>query len=205
MALTDDTLEQFSRSCACCYCKRYGSWEQLDDAQQDAALFLLAHRDKWQLPEAKLKRRAVMQLVRNYQERHKLRTKQPLRMQQVEDVDSMAGSEVDSEAEALRDQQIDAGLDRHEDPRWLIIQRALRQPDVGPHKEALIDIIEGKLTRKEIAARHGITQGRLSQIFAHFKTICQCLEPTGGCTLVDTLKEDATAEQRAATPLFYKD
>lgn len=205
MALTDDTLEQFSRSCACCYCKRYGSWEQLDDAQQDAALFLLAHRDKWQLPEAKLKRRAVMQLVRNYQERHKLRTKQPLRMQQVEDVDSMAGSEVDSEAEALRDQQIDAGLDRHEDPRWLIIQRALRQPDVGPHKEALIDIIEGKLTRKEIAARHGITQGRLSQIFAHFKTICQCLEPTGGCTLVDTLKEDATAEQRAATPLFYQD
>lgn len=205
MALTDDTLEQFSRSCACCYCKRYGSWEQLDDAQQDAALFLLAHRDKWQLPEAKLKRRAVMQLVRNYQERHKLRTKQPLRMQQVEDVDSLTGSEVDSEAEALRDQQIDAGLDRHEDPRWLIIQRALRQPDVGPHKEALIDIIEGKLTRKEIAARHGITQGRLSQIFAHFKTICQCLEPTGGCTLVDTLKEDATAEQRAATPLFYQD
>ena len=205
MALTDDTLEQFSRSCACCYCKRYGSWEQLDDAQQDAALFLLAHRDKWQLPEAKLKRRAVMQLVRNYQERHKLRTKQPLRLQQVEDVDSLAGSEVDCEDEARRDQQIDAGLDCHEDPRWLIIQTALRQPDVGPYKEALVEIVEGNLTRKEIAARHGITQGRLSQIFAHFKAICQRLEPTGGAQLVDTLKEDATAAQRAAAPLFYQD
>ena len=120
MTIDDENLEVFARKCAAAYCRRFSNWSQLEDATQDAAVFLLANRDKWTKPAPVLFRRTVGQLVRNYQEERKLRTKTPIRI---------VSGDVDRATTKNETAEVDERLDSNgePDPRWTIIERALRQ------------------------------------------------------------------------------
>lgn len=188
--MTEAEILPFSERCARAYCKKFNAWAALDDATQEAALFLCQNRSLWEKPDAWLRRRVCGQLVRNYQNEHKIRTKSPLFFTHgaFDEIEPVAEPESETE-----------------DPRLLIIQTALRQPDVAPWRHILVDIVDGELSRKEIAAKHGVSQSWISQLFARFKIVCSQMDPNGGgAVLVDTLKEDPTAEERAACPLFYQ-
>ncbi len=76
--IDDATLFDFSRSCAREYCRRFSS-TNLDDATQDASLYLLEHRDRWNRPRNYLRKRVVYELVRKYQNESGLRRKNKLR------------------------------------------------------------------------------------------------------------------------------
>ena len=197
MELNDGNLEEFARKCAAAYCKRFSNWNQLDDAQQDAAVFLLANRDKWHKPAPVLFRRTVGQLVRNYQEERKLRTKTPIRIVSG-DVDRAAAKD----ETAAVDERLDSGGEP--DPRWTIIERALRQPELTPaEREIVRAILRGDQSNDAIAATFHKSPGRISQIFSKFKTVCQRLDARPGVVSVDTKKIDSTPEERAANPLFF--
>ena len=188
--VTEAEILPFSERCARSYCKKFNAWAALDDATQEAALFLCQNRALWEKPDAWLRRRVCGQLVRNYQNEHKIRTKSPLFFTHgaFDEIEPVAEPESETE-----------------DPRLSIIQTALRQPDVAPWRHILVDIVDGELSRKEIAAKHGVSQSWISQLFARFKIVCSQMDPNGGgAVLVDTLKEDPTAEERAACPLFYQ-
>ncbi len=60
------------------YCKRFKSWEQFDDATQEASLWLLKNRHKWSLTEKELISRGFLALVRWYQNANGLRRKYKL-------------------------------------------------------------------------------------------------------------------------------
>lgn len=193
--LTENELESFAKSCASSYCRRFNCWTQLDDASQESALFLWQHRDKWSTKtKAQLRKRTIGQLIRNYQNEKKLRTKSPLVFVSREDFD------VKSESTSEADQE----KDRAE--KLAIIERALRQPDaeIVAYKTAIREVLAGTEKKATIAARHGISPGRLSQVFSHFTIVCKRLALGESSELIDTSKEDPTSEELASMPLFYQ-
>lgn len=197
MTIDDENLEVFARKCAAAYCRRFSNWNQLEDATQDAAVFLLANRDKWSKPAPVLFRRTVGQLVRNYQEERKLRTKSPIRI---------VSGDVDRATTKNETAEVDERLDSNgeTDPRWSIIERALRQPDFTPNERDIIRaILRGDQTNDAIATAFRRSPGRISQIFSKFKTVCQRLDARPGAVAVDTKRIDPTPEERAANPLFF--
>ena len=72
--LDESTLYAFALSCARNYCQRFAS-SDLDDATQEASLYLLQIRDKWNRPRNYLRKRVIFELVRRYQDKHGLRRK----------------------------------------------------------------------------------------------------------------------------------
>ena len=195
MALDDDNLDSFARKCAAAYCKRFANWNQFDDAVQNAAIFLLEHRDKWQKPPAVLFRRTVGQLIRNYQDERKLRTKNPIRIVSGDVDRATAKNETDE-----IDDRLDSGGPSADDRRWSIIERAIQQPELVGKREIVRAIAAGK-SNAEIAAAFNLSPGRISQIFAEFKTVCQRLALRPG--LIDTKRIDPTPAERNETPLFF--
>lgn len=75
--MDESDVFSFAVECARIYCARFKCWEQLDDATQEAALWLLRNRGKWNLRKSSLKNAVVFALIRWYQNENHLRRKNP--------------------------------------------------------------------------------------------------------------------------------
>ena len=143
--MTDDQLFSFAQKCAKAYCSEYGAWSQEEDAVQEACVFLLKNRAKWDLPDSTLRTRTVLALVRWYQNENGLRRK--TRLQRV-DLDVELVEERKDDALAI----IDAALERF------------------PYEQDIIrDLIAG-FDRKTVAKNHKIRLSEVDRIFKEFKS-----------------------------------
>lgn len=188
--LTKDRVYEYAQNCARTYCAKHSAWGSFDDATSAAALYLLEHPEKWDQENAGLKTRVVGELERQYQNEHGLRRKHmPKR--------------VDIDVERLAVRKRPPSSVRPDCERMTIIQRALRQPGIARYAYIIEDILSLKYTKGEIAKRHGISGARVSQIYREFKSVCRRLDPERAVAIVDTTREDPTAEELEAAPLFY--
>lgn len=145
--MTDEQLFPFARACASAYCARYGAWSQLDDATQEACVFLLKNRAKWNRSESALRNRTILALVRWYQNENGLRRK--TRLQRVDfDVENVPATDKEDDARAI----VEAALERF------------------PDEEAIIrDLIAGA-DRKTVATNHKVRLSEVDRIFKEFKS-----------------------------------
>lgn len=189
MTVTDANVFDFAQMCARVYCKRYNAWSQLDDATQDACLYLLNAREKWAQPKSKLINRTVGELVRNYQKEHGLRRKN-------------RPKKVDLNLSKIEDRRSES---QEVDSRRLIVERALGQPDVAPYKALVQDLLACDASFAAIAKKHGVTKARVSQIFKLFKSVCRRLDADkSGVVLVDVEELDLTDAEKEKMRLFFQ-
>ncbi len=179
--LEEKDVFQFAERVAKSYCARVNNYRNIDDAVSEACVFLLEHRDQWNRPPQWLYRRAVGQLIRNFQNEHGLRRKN--RAFYTENYDLQTHAET-----------VEVDAPKRTDARIRIIERALKQPDFVEYAEVVRDIVAG-MARTDIALKHNITQGRISQIFNRFKTVCQRLDE----------EREPTHEDKTKYPLLFGD
>lgn len=148
--IDDASLFDFSRSCAASYCRRFGA-SDLDDATQEASLYLLQIRDKWNKPRNYLRKRVVFALVRKYQNEKGLRRKNRIRRIDLD---------VFLIAEKIKDKT------QSEDARRAV-DEAIRNAGLEYAREAIELLIDG-WTRKEVRQRFGIKFREVSEIWKSF-------------------------------------
>lgn len=149
--LDDSTLYAFALSCARNYCQRFAS-SDLDDATQEASLYLLQIRDKWDRPRNYLRKRVIFELVRRYQNKHGLRRKNKLQF---------CGADLFRLAAQER-KESDAERDARE-----IVMEAIREARLESEREIVELIVDG-WTNHEIAEFTGRPYCEISNIRARF-------------------------------------
>lgn len=150
--MTDDAVFLFAQSCAKTYCNMYKSFRQFDDATQEACLWLLQHRDKWNLPDSNLRCRIIWALIRWYQNEHGVRLKK--RPERVE------GFPLEQCRSRYRD------IKRHDDRE--MIETAIERAGLAKYRGVVLDLLYG-YNRKEIAIRQGLPSDKVTAILEELK------------------------------------
>ena len=143
---------------------------QFDDATQEACLFLLKNRDKWNRPDAYLRFRTFYALIRQWQNEHKARRRRRL-------------SQVDAPLETI------AVYDRSIDARDVIetaIQRARLE-----NESAIVWELVDRRPRREVAAEHGTTVARVTEIYKRL------------VHAIGVLSDEPLPDEEESCPLFY--
>lgn len=148
--IDDATLFDFSRSCAREYCRRFNS-TNLDDATQEASLYLLEHREKWNRPRNYLRKRVVYELVRKYQNESGLRRKNKLRKVELDVFQLTKKKREDPDAEEARE----------------IVEEAVKDGKLEDVREVVELIVDG-WNRKQIAKKFGVPFRDVSSIYKRF-------------------------------------
>lgn len=173
--LDDSTLYAFALSCARNYCQRFAS-SDLDDATQEASLYLIQNRDKWNRPRNYLRKRVIFELVRRYQNKNGLRRKNKL---QFCDADLLRlASQERKESDAERDARE-------------IVATAIQEGRLESEREIVELIVDG-WTNHEIAAFNGRPYCEISNIRARFLR-----------TVRNVCGVDADEKERNRFPLLY--
>lgn len=183
--ITEDDVFEFAQKCARAYCRRFNAWSRLDDAIGDACAYLLEHREKWSNSNGALTVRVVGELISSYQKEYGLLLKNSPKIV----VGDMS--------------RVEDSRKTNDDPRFEIMRRALRQPEIAPYAEIVEDIISLNYTRAEIAKKHGSTQSRLSQIFKTYKNVCRRLSEVQSVELANPDELDLTTKEKEKMELFY--
>ena len=148
--IDDATLFDFSRSCAREYCRRFNS-TNLDDATQEASLYLLEHRDRWNRPRNYLRKRVVYELVRKYQNESGLRRKNKLRKVELDVFQLSKKKREDPDAEEARE----------------IVEEAVKDGKLEDVREVVELIVDG-WNRKQIAKKLGVPFRDVSEVYKTF-------------------------------------
>ena len=149
--IDDATLFDFARSCAREYCRRFNS-TNLDDATQEASLYLLQHRDRWNRPRNYLRKRVVYELVRRYQNESGLRRKNTLRKVELDVFQlSKKKREPDADAEEARE----------------IVEEAIRNGKLEQDREIVELIVDG-WNRTRIARKLALPFCDVSDVYKRF-------------------------------------
>ena len=174
--IDDATLFDFSRSCAREYCRRFNS-TNLDDATQEASLYLLEHRDRWNRPRNYLRKRVVYELVRKYQNESGLRRKNKLRKVELDVFQLTKKKREDPDAEEARE----------------IVEEAVKDGKLEDVREVVELIVDG-WDRKQIAKKLGVRFCDVSEIYRRF---FQELRK------YDDADEEPTEQEKKDFPLLY--
>jgi len=148
--IDDATLFDFSRSCAREYCRRFNS-TNLDDATQEASLYLLEHRDRWNRPRNYLRKRVVYELVRKYQNESGLRRKNKLHKVELDVFQLTRKKREDPDAEEARE----------------IVEEAVKDGKLEDVREVVELIVDG-WNRKQIAKKLGVPFRDVSEVYKTF-------------------------------------
>jgi len=170
--IDDATLFDFSRSCAREYCRRFNS-TNLDDATQEASLYLLEHREKWNHPRNYLRKRVVYELVRKYQNESGLRRKNKLRKVELDVFQLTRKKREDPDAEEARE----------------IVEEAVKDGKLEDVREVVELIVDG-WNRKQIAKKLGVPFRDVSEVYKTF--LCE-LKKYG----------EPSEEEKKKFPLLY--
>lgn len=170
--IDDATLFDFSRSCAREYCRRFNS-TNLDDATQEASLYLLQHRDRWNRPRNYLRKRVVFELVRRYQNESGLRRKNKLRKVELDVFQLSRKKREDPDAEEARE----------------IVEEAVKDGKLEDVREVVELIVDG-WNRKQIAKKLGVPFRDVSEVY---KTFLRELKKYG----------EPSEEEKKKFPLLY--
>jgi DNA-directed RNA polymerase specialized sigma24 family protein len=174
--IDDATLFDFSRSCAREYCRRFNS-ANLDDATQEASLYLLEHRDRWSRPRNYLRKRVVYELVRRYQNEIGLRRKNKLRKVEFDVFQFARKKRDDPDAEEARE----------------IIEEAIKDGKLEQDREIVELIVDG-WTRSEIAGKYDVKFWEISDVYKRFLHALQKIE---------ALDKEPTEQEKKDFPLLY--
>ena len=170
--IDDATLFDFSRSCAREYCRRFNS-TNLDDATQEASLYLLQHREKWNRPRNYLRKRVVYELVRKYQNESGLRRKNKLHKVELDVFQLTKKKREDPDAEEARE----------------IVEEAVKDGKLEDVREVVELIVDG-WNRKQIAKKLGVPFRDVSEVY---KTFLRELRKFG----------EPSEEEKKKFPLLY--
>jgi len=170
--IDDATLFDFARSCAREYCRRFSS-TNLDDATQEASLYLLEHRDRWNRPRNYLRKRVVYELVRKYQNESGLRRKNKLRKVELDVFQLTRKKREDPDAEEARE----------------IVEEAIKDGKLEDVREVVELIVDG-WNRKQIARKLGVPFRDVSEVY---KTFLRELKKYG----------EPSEEEKKKFPLLY--
>ena len=170
--IDDATLFDFSRSCAREYCRRFNS-TNLDDATQEASLYLLEHRDRWNRPRNYLRKRVVYELVRKYQNESGLRRKNKLHKVELDVFQLTRKKREDPDAEEARE----------------IVEEAVKDGKLEDVREVVELIVDG-WNRKQIARKLGVPFRDVSEVY---KTFLRELKKYG----------EPSEEEKKKFPLLY--
>ena len=170
--IDDATLFDFSRSCAREYCRRFNS-TNLDDATQEASLYLLQHREKWNRPRNYLRKRVVYELVRKYQNESGLRRKNKLHKVELDVFQLTRKKREDPDAEEARE----------------IVEEAVKDGKLEDVREVVELIVDG-WNRKQIAKKLGVPFRDVSEVY---KTFLRELRKFG----------EPSEEEKKKFPLLY--
>lgn len=175
--IDDATLFDFARSCAREYCRRFNS-TNLDDATQEASLYLLQHRDRWNRPRNYLRKRVVYELVRRYQNESGLRRKNTLRKVEL-DVFQISRKKREPDANAVEAREI--------------VEEAIRNGKLEQDREIVELIVDG-WNRKQIAEKFGVSFGEISaDVFKRFLRELKKIEAT----------DEPSEQEKKDFPLLY--
>lgn len=170
--IDDATLFDFSRSCAREYCRRFNS-TNLDDATQEASLYLLEHRDRWNRPRNYLRKRVVYELVRRYQNESGLRRKNKLHKVELDVFQLTKKKREDPDAEEARE----------------IVEEAIKDGKLEDVREVVELVVDG-WNRKQIAKKLGVPFRDVSEVY---KTFLRELKKYG----------EPSEEEKKKFPLLY--
>ena len=148
--LNDDDLYDFAKSCAYSYYRRFGS-SDLEEATQDAALYLVENRENWTKPRNYLRKRVVFVLVRKYQNEKGLRRKNKIRKIEL-DVFLLAAR--------LKDET-------NRDEARSLIDSAIRSAGLE-YAHELIELLIDGWTRKDVRKRFNVSFREVSEIWNSF-------------------------------------
>ena len=184
------TILELSKKIAAAFVRITGRRDLGGDAENDAVIALLSIEYDATNAGAKsyLKKRALGQLIRDYQNKTGQRLKNKPRF--VEYVETATRATVE-----------DDGARADEINDKTAIDKALR---TFPQRDRafLSEWITGKKQIK-IAADLGLTRGRISQIISQFKSRARFFRQyDDAVVIVNPLAETLTAKERAALPLF---
>ena len=164
--LDDSRLLTFAQSCASLYCKKHNSFQQFDDATQEACLYLLQHREKWSQSEQSLRCRVVGELERKYQNERGLRLSDPPRFIEAEKLDRYASQEP-TVSQSIK--TIDSVL------MLRIVDEVKQLPDfqLEPTRSILDAALRAYYPRKEIAAQYDMRTSDVTRLVKRFKATCR--------------------------------
>ena len=148
--LTETCLFDFARTCALAYCRRYAASEQLDDATQEACLFLLKNRLLWERSDSYLRFRTFYALVRWYQDERRMRARR--RLVRAEAPVELVHDAVDAASRMEAREIVDIAIERAKDVS-------------GIFREYLTGA-----TQHEIASRRGLAESAGKEVIERVKT-----------------------------------
>lgn len=185
--MTDADVVAVAEKAANIYCRKYASVDQFDDALGEASLFLLEHRDVWNATTRAIVVRVVGALVRNYQNAHGLRLKNPPKFVDGLELDTFAASSRRSASVC--------------DPRLTLVEDLLQSPLFAEYSTAILELVDGHSTKKEIAQRHGLRPRELTRIYKSFRRVV--IANARGVTIVDPRDDADDPDVVASCPLFF--
>lgn len=174
--IDDATLFDFSRSCAREYCRRFNS-TNLDDATQEASLYLLEHRDRWNRPRNYLRKRVVYELVRRYQNESGLRRKNRLRKVELDVFQLSRKKRDDPDAEEARE----------------IVEEAIKDGKLEEDREIVELIVDG-WNRTRIARKLELPFCDVSDVYKRFLRALKKIE---------ALDDEPSEQEKKDFPLLY--
>lgn len=186
-----EKILKLSATIAAAFVRITGRRDLKDDATNDAALALISIEFDETNAGARsyLKKRALGQLIRDYQNKTGQRLKNKPHFVEYTETATRAPETSDDDGDADDDK--------------IAIENALRQ---FPQRDRafLAAWVAGKKQIK-IAADLGLTRGRISQIITRFKHKARFFKEYGGGVVdVDPYKEPMTEKEKSKYPLFVK-
>ena len=176
--MDESDVFSFAVECARIYCARFKCWEQLDDATQEASLYLLQNRDRWNRPRNYLRKRVVYELVRKYQNESGLRRKNKLRKVEL-DVLQLARKKREPDANAVEALEI--------------VEEAIKDGKLEQDREIVELIVDG-WTRSEIAEKYDVKFWEISDVYKRFLRALQ---------KIAALDKEPTEQEKKDFPLLY--